>query len=198
MKKIYLTTVFAAALLMTTSCGEDFLEVPRYEILEPELLASSEGVCEPGIECVVRYIPARQACRCIRHRYRPKLEHETSSCLGQFPLHGRRRRWLGQGILVPLVGGRKGHVPGGLARFCYRAISRCNPSWQKWKRQTLPSLPMAKRARIKFWLRRMPSAGIITYICHRILAVCPCWKRVKPILPLRRSQDLKRWTGLTS
>ena len=34
MKKIYLTTVFAAALLMTTSCGEDFLEVPRYEILK--------------------------------------------------------------------------------------------------------------------------------------------------------------------
>lgn len=35
MKKIYLTTVFAAALLMTTSCGEDFWRFPVMRFWNP-------------------------------------------------------------------------------------------------------------------------------------------------------------------
>ena len=125
MKKIYLKTVFAAALLMTTSCGEDFLEVPRYEILEPELLASSEEYVNQGLNALYdTFLPDKHADAFdidIAQSWNMKPHH----ALANFPsMDVGGGGWDKEYWSHSWVAGKDMFQVAW--KICYRAISRCN------------------------------------------------------------------------
>ena len=165
MKKIYLTTVFAAALLMTTSCGEDFLEVPRYEILEPELLISSEEYVNQGLNALYdTFLPDKHADAFdldIAQSWNMKPQH----ALANFPaMDVGGGGWDKEFWAHSWVAGKDMFQVAW--KICYRAISRCNTFLSEVEKADPSIFKDGETAKNKILAQAHAIRGYYLYLIH--------------------------------
>lgn len=128
MKKIYTWMLGASLLLGFGSCGEDFLEVDRYDILEPSVMFSSEDFVNQGLNGLYdMFLPMSQG-NDIEKNWNikphlafsnyPALDCQADGWDNEFTRHA----WMADKDMFEVAW-----------QFAYRAISRANTFLQQLK-----------------------------------------------------------------
>ena len=129
MKKIYIWMLGLSSLFAMNSCGEDFLDVDHYDILQPEIMFTSEDFVNQGLNGLYdTFLPLSTGSEDIEKNWNikphlafsnyPALDCQADGWDNEFTRHA----WLADKDMFKVAW-----------QYAYRAISRANTFLEQLK-----------------------------------------------------------------